>query len=103
VFDHRRGLQILRAAKIHEPAIVRFGGKVHIFERETLIATGPTIEKALDDGGFLPVPEGAVLPFAAEGMDVRKEGEHIATARSKTFALRIANALNAYTPGWRGY
>lgn len=103
MIDRRRGFQILRAARIHEPAIVKLGGYVHIFERERSIAKGRTIEEALEDGDFLPVPEGVVIPYVAEDCDVRKGGDHIAIAKSRNTALRIANALNAYVPGPSGY
>jgi hypothetical protein len=103
LIDRRQAFQILRAARIHEPAIVRLKGVVHIFQGEKLIGRGLTIKQALDDGEFLPVPEGVVAPFTTEGKDVRKMGEHIATAKSRNMALRIANALNAYVPGREGY
>jgi len=103
MIDRRRAFQILRAARVHEPAIVKLFGSIYIFKAEHPIGSGKTIEQALDDGGFLPVPDGVVEPFTSEGNDVRKGGEHVAIAKTRNFALRIANALNYYVPNSSGY
>jgi len=41
--------------------------------------------------------------FASAGQDVKQGLRTIARAVSGTMALRIANALNQYKPGKRGY
>jgi hypothetical protein len=103
MIDRRQAFQILRAARVREPAIVKVGALLCIFEGEDQIGRGLTYKQALDDAELLPVPEGAVIPYTTEGVDVRKGGEHIAIAKSRNTALRIANALNAYVPGKQGY
>lgn len=105
MMDRRYALQVMRAARVKEPAVVRLHGSILLFEEENLIGTGRTYKQALDDADLLPVPEGAVIPFATGPgpCDVRKGGDHIAIAKSRNTALRIANALNAYVPGPQGY
>jgi len=103
MFDRRYAFQVLRAARVREPAIVKIGALLCIFEGESQIGRGLTYKQALDDAGFLPVPEGAVIPFVAEGNAVFKGETEIATTATRNRALRIANALNAYVPGPRGY
>lgn len=40
--------------------------------------------------------------FTAQGTSVMQDAEPVATARSATYAKRIANALNKHTPDRRG-
>ncbi len=51
-------------------------------------------------GSWEVVDEGL---FVAVGHNIVKEDETVGSARSKTMAVRIANALNKYVPGDRGY
>lgn len=41
--------------------------------------------------------------FAAVGELIKQGSETMASCKSRTFALRVANALNQYTPGKKGY
>jgi hypothetical protein len=103
MYDHRSGMQVLRAARVYEPAIVKLNGLFYLFSGDRMLGRGLTIKQALNDGEFLPVPEKVVIPYVAEGLDVRKGGEHVAIAKTRNGALRIANALNRYVPGKQGY
>jgi hypothetical protein len=99
--DYREGMQVLRAARLHAPSIVRYAGKYHVFSRTRLISSGPSIFEALDSGGLL-VPENSPTNiFAAHDYEIRQGPERVALAFSKTMAQRIANALNEYIPGDR--
>lgn len=42
------------------------------------------------------------VPFVGAGSNVMCGPENVAVARSRTFANRIANALNQYTPNSKG-
>lgn len=99
--DYREGMQILRAARLHAPAIVRYAGSYHIFSRTKLHSSGSSIYEALENGGLL-VPENAPSNiFAAHNFEVTQGPQRVALAMSKTMAKRIANALNEYIPGDR--
>ena len=99
--DYREGMQVLRAARLHAPAIVRYAGAYHVFSRTRLIASGSSIYEALENGGLL-VPENSPTNiFAAYNFEVLQGAERVALAMSKTMAKRIANALNEYIPGDR--
>lgn len=99
--DYREGMQVLRAARLHAPALVHHAGAYHVFSRTKWQSSGATIYEALDAGGFL-VPENAPTNiFAAHNFEVLQGPERVALAMSKTMAKRIANALNEYVPGDR--
>jgi hypothetical protein len=100
--DYRQAMEILIASKVHFPALVKEGGEYRIYERMRRICEGRTIDEALEKGGFPDrLPD---HPFFVEGPKVfhMKTGE-VCTARSNSYALRIANALNFYIPGKRGF
>lgn len=99
--DYREGMQVLREARLYAPALVYFRGAYHVFTRTKLVSSGATIVEALGAGGFLPRPEIRMAVFAAEGPEVFYKGVLVATAYSKTMAVRIANALNEYVVGTR--
>lgn len=46
-----------------------------------------------------PLPK---MPFVGIGSNVMCGSDNVAVARSRTFANRIANALNRYTPNSKG-
>lgn len=46
---------------------------------------------------------GSLHPFTAIGKVIMRGSEFIARARSRTMALRIANALNQYQPNRSGF
>lgn len=99
--DYREGMQVLRAARLHAPAIVRHQGAYHVFSRTKLVSSGASIYDALEAGGLL-VPENAPSNiFASHDFEIRQGPVRVALAMSKTMAKRIANALNEYIPGDR--
>jgi hypothetical protein len=97
--DYREAMQILRAAQLQAPSIVRPAGSTtfYIFSRTKQVCHGGSIKDALEAGGFLPAPH-PPAPFVAEYMEVRWKGAEVCTARSASMARRIANALNEYAP-----
>ena len=99
--DYREGMQVLRAARLHAPAIVRHRGDYHVFSRTALVSSGASIREALDNGGFLVAENSPTMIFAAHDYEVSQGPERVALAFSKTMAKRIANALNEYVPGDR--
>jgi hypothetical protein len=102
--DYSEGMQILRDLRVFAPAIVRHGGEWHVFSRTALQGSGPNIEAALTAGGFLPrLERRGPLPFVAVGANVVQGNQGVAVTRSTTMAARIANALNEYIPGDRGF
>jgi hypothetical protein len=99
-------MELLVQAQVFFPAIVPYlgGGGFHIFSAMRVIGSGSTIDAALADArarenipSLPPRP-----PFRAHGVEVEMRGEVVATAKSRTFADRIANALNLYNPNERG-
>jgi hypothetical protein len=103
--EYRKAMQILREWRLYAPALVLHGGVWHVISRASVQSSGPTIEDALDAGGFLPPRENNHSPplFVAVGLNIIQGDNGIASARSKTMAQRIANALNEYIPGDRGF
>jgi hypothetical protein len=102
--EYAEGMQILRESRLFAPALVLHGGRWFVFSRAALQSSGETIEDALQAGGFLPRSEPpAPVLFVSVGSNVVQGNNGIAVARSKTMALRIANALNEYIPGDRGF
>jgi hypothetical protein len=99
--DYREGMQVLRAARLHAPAIVRYGGAYHVFSRTALVSSGSNIYDALERGGFLVAENAPTMIFTAHNYQVSHGPEKVALAYSKTMAKRIANALNEYIPGDR--
>jgi hypothetical protein len=101
-------LKIMQAARVHQPALAKMneayflalsGGKV--------IGQGASYAAALRNAGLLPLreyrePEELIL-YANDGCEVRRGKNLICTARSRNYAHRIANALNAYIPDKKGY
>jgi hypothetical protein len=101
--DYREGMQVLRAARLHAPAIVFYRGEYHVFSRSKHVVSGSTIEAALEAGGFLVGENAPTQIFVAADFNVIKGSETVAITKSKTMASRIANALNEYIPGDRGF
>lgn len=102
--EYREAMQILRARQIHAPSIIHLPGVkgYYVFSRTMKLSYGETIEDAMRAGGFLPAmhpPD----PFVAEDTAVRWRSRPVCQAENKTLAQRIANALNEYVPGKRGY
>ena len=101
--DYREAMQILRAARLHAPAIVEFDDWYHVFSRTELISSGSSIYDAMAAGNFLLPKYGPTMIFVAADFNVMLGSDNQAVARTKTMAQRIANALNEYIPGVRGY
>lgn len=101
--DYREGMQVLRAAGVHAPAIVQMNGGYHVFSRTKLLSSGASIYDALELGGFLVAENAPSLIFVAVDYNVMIGDDNQAVARTKTMAQRIANALNEYIPGERGF
>lgn len=102
-YDYIHAMQILRNWKVHAPALVYYNHRYHVFTRTVKISSGETIEAALEAGGYIPPAPPPAPLFVAVGNNIVKGDETVGSGRSKTMALRIANALNEYTPGDRGY
>jgi hypothetical protein len=101
--DYREAMDILRDAEVHAPAIVRYEGAFHIFSRTEFVASGQSIADAMRAGGYIPPPARRLPMFVANGCNVIRADESICLCRSTTMAKRIAQALNEYVPGDRGY
>jgi hypothetical protein len=102
--DYREAMDILRDAEVHAPAIVCYRDRFHIFSRTVWLASGQSIADAMRAGGYIPPPPARRLPmFVANGCNVIRADESICLCRSTTMAKRIAQALNEYVPGDRGY
>jgi hypothetical protein len=77
-------------------------GPVYSADASTVLATWTLeIDEAPDEG---PLTDGDSrrLPYIAKKTSVLQGSDHIAVARSKTMAKRIANALNKHTPNDEG-
>jgi hypothetical protein len=103
--DYLEAMQILRAHKLHAPAIVQHpASKIfHVYSRMKQISSGRTIEEAMRAGRFLPPPPFNPALFIADGVNVHWRSRPVCTAESKTLAQRIAAALNEYIPGKRAH
>lgn len=98
------GMQILRELGVFAPAIVIRDGRYHVFSRTAWQSSGLTVAAALKAGGFIPRPDRRPpVLFVAVGANVVQGEYGVCVARSKTMAVRIANALNEYIPGDRGF
>jgi hypothetical protein len=97
-------MQLLQAARIYQPAVVPglgFGG-FYVFSAMKVLGHGETIEAAMVAAGLWPLPFVAAPLFFANEFSVMNGEENVCIAKSKTYAKRIANALNAYAPDERG-
>jgi hypothetical protein len=104
LIGYAEGLQILREWRVHQPAIVLVDGLYRVCSRTAVEGSGSTVEDALKAAGYIPRRGPSTYPpFLAVNDAVIQEGKLVCTAKSKTVALRIANALNEYIPGDRGF
>lgn len=103
---YSEAIQVMQDARVHQPALVKFGDSYHVFSRTQMLGSGASYEAALKSAKLLPRKPRrdfeAVL-FAATGCDVSRGSLPVCVARTPNMALRIANALNAYTPNDRGF
>jgi hypothetical protein len=102
-YDYGHAMQILRDARLFAPSLVFLDGRYHVFTRTVALGSGATIEDALQAAGFLPPTAAPSVLFVAVGSNIVRDRDNVAVARSRTMAIRIANALNEYIPGDRGY
>lgn len=106
VRDRRQASDILRAAKVYEPAIVPAldvdEGEWIVYSGSVPLGRGATIHDAMVDAKLWPPPRPSAPQFAAHDLKVKRGLETVATTSSKTMAYRIANALNQYVPNERG-
>lgn len=97
-----KALEILRERGVKEPSITADREmqppRFDVRSAGVLLAHGHSIRDAMRRGGFTRPPG-----FTGQGTSVMCGEEQIATARSSTMARRIANALNLYSPGERGF
>src|SRR5579862_9798353 len=99
MMDYQHAINILHEARVYRPAIVEFGGTFHVFSRTDLLGSGASIEDAMQASGHYPPPaRPAHVIFTAAGTSVVQGSATICTTRSYNASLRIANALNEYTP-----
>lgn len=103
---HRRAIEILSNAQVFCPAVVpdtQRGGFL-VYSAMKVLGHGATIENAVNNARRLGNIPNLPLrpPFRGNGRDVELRGEVVATAKSRTYADRIANALNLYNPNERG-
>jgi hypothetical protein len=99
-------IQVMQDARVHRPSLVRYGDSYHAFSRTQLLGSGDSYEAALIAAKLLPrKPRRAfeAVLFSAVGMKVVRGNLPVCTARTPNMALRIAHALNAYTPNDRGF
>jgi hypothetical protein len=102
-YDYGHAMQIMRDARVFAPSLIFMGGQYHVFTRTVLLGSGDTIEAALVAARLIPLVIPPSILFVAVGFNIVKENERMAVAKSRTMAMRIANALNEYVPGDRGY
>lgn len=105
VKDRRHALDLLRGAAVFEPSIVPgvVGGGFYVFSAMTVLGHGATIHDAMVAAGFWPPVKAAVPHFVRVDKEIWRGNEVVAEAKSSTMARRIANALNEYIPGDRGF
>jgi hypothetical protein len=102
--EYQHALNIMIEARIHLPAIVKFGDTFHVFRRTDLLGSGPTIEAAMRAAKLFPPPDTKpVRLYVNVGSDVLQHGESVCVARNPNTAVRIVNALNRYKPSPKGF
>lgn len=103
---YEAALKVMQEARVNTPALVRFGGHYYVFSGLKVLGSGSTFEQALTAAKLLPRrklnADEAVL-FINIDRDVLRGTESVCVARSRNYAHRIANALNAYKPNKDGF
>jgi hypothetical protein len=105
VKDRRHALDLLRGAAVFQPSIVPglgLGG-FYVFSGPDVLGHGATIHDAMVAAGYWPPVKGSIPVFVRDGLAIRRGSEVVAEAKTSTMARRIANALNEYIPGDRGF
>lgn len=101
---HRRAVELLTSAGLPFPAVVPAGeeqGLWRVYSVDNLLGEGLTIGDAMEAAKDYWLDAVRPPPFIAEEKNIVRAGAVEATAKSKTMAMRIANALNLYNPDAR--
>lgn len=99
-------MELLAQAQVFFPAVVpnMGGGGYLVYSAMRRIGIGQDIDSALADarakGNIPDLPPHPV--YRGNGKEVEMRGDVVAVAKSRTYADRIANALNVYNPNERG-
>jgi hypothetical protein len=102
--QHRRAIELLTEAQVFSPAVVpdlALGGFI-VFSAMRVLGRGATIDEAMRNARENIPPSPGRPRYEGQGYSVTLRGEVVATAKSRTYADRIANALNQYNPNERG-
>lgn len=101
---HRRAIELLMQAEVFCPAVVpdlARGGFI-VFSAMRILGRGETIDAAMKDARDR-IPSSSGRPrFHGDKFNVMLRDEVVCIAKSRTYADRIANALNLYNPNERG-
>lgn len=106
--EHRRAMEILSEARVFMPAVVPGLGDSSgyvVFSAMRVLGRGQTIDEAIKAALASGLVEPVTSPqprFRADKNEVSTRGEVVAVCKSRTFASRVANALNVYQPNERG-
>ena len=101
---HRRAIEILIEAEVFSPAVVPdlvHGGFI-VFSALRVLGRGATIDEAMRNARNNIPPSPGRPVFKGDKYNVTLRDEVVAVAKSRTYADRIANALNQYNPNERG-
>ena len=105
--EHRRAMEILAERGVFQPAVVPGLGDASgfiVFSAQKVLGRGETVADAIKDAlasGHVRTVEPAPR-FRAESNEVLQRDEVVAECKSRSFASRVANALNLYNPNERG-
>jgi hypothetical protein len=102
--QHRRAIELLTEAEVFLPAVVpdlARGGFI-VFSAMRILGRGSTIDEAIKDARRNIPPTAGRPRFQGDKFNVMLRDEVVCVAKSRTYAERIANALNLYNPNERG-
>lgn len=101
---HRWAIQLLTQARLPFPAVVYDSRRDEfaVYSETEEIGRGASIADAMEDAREHWERQVRLPPYKAEGLTVTRSGEVEATAKSRSMANRIANALNLYIPNKHG-
>ncbi len=101
---HRRAIELLTEAEVFCPAVVPdlVRGGFIVFSAMRILGRGQTIEDAVKDARKQIPPTPGRPRFHGDKFNVMLRDEVVCIAKSRTYADRIANALNVYNPNERG-
>ena len=109
---HKRAMEVLKMAQVFCPAVAPTGEGFGVYSALRVLGRGSTIAEAMGDAqrnGHIPQPRNFPI-FRGDQKNVVRfylgsedEATVVAVASSRTYADRIANALNQYLPNERGF